>query len=244
MFLLLGVLLCLVPSAQVSALTLTGSLAPDASTIVGNQCPGYPDYRYLTTANNASVITSGYSPGFETAWNAVLPNEWDPAGWTLQFSDTPIPANLSISTYRAYDDSLSTGLGGAEIAVDWTPTADQQSLEWIQAIHTNRPKRSGAEWYLDVMRLRPELPPVYPFSYNDYHFYDKPGRYYESGEHIYWDAYLYLASVDRDAMCVTVYEGINWGFTIDCVAVPEPGNICVIIAGLAGIIIRAKIRQR
>lgn len=234
------VILCLNAPAKIHALTLSGNIAPEESVIIGDYCQDYPNYRYRTTAHTASVLTSGYNAGFETAWNTVLPGEWDPTGWTLQFSNNPLPASFYISTYHVYDDNLTTGLGGAEIRVDWNPTHEQQNLEWIQAIHTNRPRRDGSEWYLDVLRLRPELPPVYPYSYSDYHFYDKPGRYYESGEHVYWDAYLYLASVDRNLKHVIVYEGINWGFTIDCVAVPEPGGICVIFAGLAGIIISRK----
>lgn len=228
----------------VAALTISGNLSPAVPVVVRDQCPDCPDLTYITTATNAEVLSTGYNSGFQTAWNTILPGEWDSTGWTLSFSDTPIQAELNIATYHAYDDNSSTGLGGAEINISWTPTAGQQNLKWIQAIHTNRPRHESSEWYLDVLRLRKELPPVYPYSYSDYHFYDKPGRYFEPGEYIYWNAYLYLANVDRNTKSVVVYEGLSWGFTINCVTVPEPSSILIIITGLTGIITRKKALPR
>jgi hypothetical protein len=75
------------------------------------------------------------------------------------------------------------------------------------------------------------MPPAYLYSYADCHFYDKPGRACEQDQRVSWDAYLYLARIDRTAKSVTVYEGLHWGWTLDCVPVPEPASVISLASG-------------
>lgn len=217
-------------------LTLNGQLAPAPAAAVNSPCPEHSGYECRATAREASHLPTGGNTHFENAWNTVLPREWDPAGWTLNWSTEPLDAVLNITTYGAFnykpgDPQYGSFYAGAEIRIEWTPSADQQDLKWIQALHTNRTRYTGKQWYLDIATFTKDRPPVYPYQYADLRFYDKPSRWCEADQHIFWDAYLYLARVDRTAMSVTVYEGVCWGFTIDCLPVPEPSGLLAFAGG-------------
>jgi hypothetical protein len=217
------------------ALTLAGLVTPSPAAAVNDPCPEHPDHYCTATARGAEVLPVGSNASFLAAWNAVLPREWDPAPWTLSWSTEPLDATLNLTTYRAFnyepgDPEYGSFYAGAEIRVEWTPAAGQEDLRWIQAIHSNRARYSTTSYYLDISTLRPpqDQPPVYPYSFADHHFYDKPSRWCEADQHIFWDAYLYLVRVDRTAKAITVYEGLLWGYTVDCL-VPEPGGLLFLI---------------
>lgn len=237
--------------SPVSALTLAGLAAPSVPIAANTPCPQHPGYSSYSTALPAGLLPAGRNFDFESAWGVALPEGWNPALWTLQWSTTPLDAVLNITTHRAVnytpDDPLYNPAyyAGVEINIDWTPTAAQQNLKWIQAIHTNRP-RYTFERYLDILPLRPpaDQPPAYPYSYSDYHFYDKPRRVCEPDQHIFWSAYLYLADIDRVGRTVTIYEGVHWGYTLDCVPVPELPGVVVLIAGVGPVLVLLRARRR
>lgn len=218
------------------ALTLSGNLSPTLQTAVLDPCPDHPGYACCATASDIQLLSFGENLDFKAAWDTVIPSEWYPSAWTLQYATAPLDATLNLSTYRAFNVAQyqnGHSLAGAEIQVDWTPATGQQDLKWIQAIHTNASNRGSSQWYLDVLRLKKETPPVYPYSFSDYHFYDMPGRWCDPNQNIYWDAYLYLARVNRTTKVVTVYEGLSWGFTLNCEAVPEPGGLLVMLCPIS-----------
>jgi len=233
----------------VSALTLEGLVTPSIPVAANIPCPEHPGYNSYSTAATVEALSTGSNADFEAAWSTALPGEWNPALWTLQWSGVPLDATLNITAYQAINYTPDNPLysasyyAGAEINISWVPTASQQNLKWIQAIYTNRP-RYLVQRYMDIMTLRPpaDQPPAYPYSYTDYHFYDKPRRACEPDQHIFWNAYLYLASIDRSTKTVTVYEGLHWGYTIDCVPVPEPSGVIALLAGLG--VVTCGIRRR
>jgi len=234
-------------TSTAQALTLTGYTSPSIISAINTPCPEHPGYNCNATAYAATALASGQNLDFERAWNTVLPREWDPTGWTLQWATDPLNAVLNITTYQAYnyrpgDPQYGSFYAGAEIRVEWTPSPEQQDLKWIQALHTNRSRHPGTDWCLDIYTFTANQPPVYPYSYSDQRFYDKPSRWCESDQHLFWDAYLYLARVDRATKTATIYEGLNWGFTVDCL-VPEPSSLFVLACG-AGCILTALIRRK
>jgi hypothetical protein len=236
--------------SPVGALTLSGSVTPNPFAAVNDPCPEHPGYHCVATARQAEVLGTGPNAAFLAAWNTVLPREWDPAGWTLSWSTDPLDVALNLTTYQAFnykptDPEYGTFYAGAEIRIEWTPAPGIEDLRWVQAIHSNRARYSTTDYYLDVSTLRPpqDQPPVYPYSYADRRFYDKASRWCEADRHIFWDGYLYLARVDRAARAVAIYEGILWGYTIDCL-VPEPAGLLVVVAGAGTCFGFLKLRRR
>lgn len=225
------------------ALTLTGYTSPSVASVINTPCPEHPGHNCNATAHAATALASGQNLDFEQAWNTVLPGEWDPTGWTLQWAEDPLDAVLNITTYQAYNYGPGeSSSAGAEIRVEWTPSPGQEDLKWIQALHTNRSRHPGTDWCLDIYTFTANRPPVYPYAYSDRHFYDKPGRSCEADQPLFWDAYLYLATVDRTTKTATIYEGLYWGYTVDCL-VPEPSSLFVLACG-AGCMLTALVRRR
>ncbi len=225
------------------ALTLSGLVNPSPA-VADAAWPSDPAYMCRTTAYDAAVLSAGPNSDFETAWNTELDREWDPTGWMLSWAADPLDAVLDITTYEAfnYGPDYGSSYTGAEIRIDWTPTAEQQNLLWIQALHTNLSRHPGTEWYLDVYTFTKDQPPLYPYQYADQRFYDMPKRWCVPGEHVFWDAYLYLATVDRANKSAVVYEGLSWGFSVDYVPVPEPAGLTILAAALLAATIRRRHR--
>ena len=84
------------------------------------------------------------------------------------------------------------------------------------------------------------LPPLYPFSYPDGSFYDKPGRQCVDKSVVSWTGVVLLSTADFTNKKLTTYEGIIWGFDVACQPVPEPASILSIGLGLATIIVKRR----
>ena len=235
---LLAVALSIGLAAVADALTLTGNLTANPSVVVRNPCSENPGFACTVNAEDIQLLSAGSNQEFYTAWSTPIPGLWEPEDWTLTWAANPLDAMLNVSTYEAFnygpeDPEYGSLYAGAKLQIDWSPTPEQESLQWIQAIHTNRPRQVGPECYLDISNVAPNRPPVYPFSYADHHFYDNPSRICEPDEMVFWEAWLYLADVNRSANSVTIYEGVEWGFTVDCEPVPEPLGATVLLGQLA-----------
>lgn len=217
------------------AFQITGTTTP--APVDFAPCPVHPGCDCTDSASSLTYLPTGRNADFEAAWNAVLQGEWDPAGWTLSWSNDAIDAVLNATTYRAASHDSGAPDCGAELRIQWSPTSQQTDLRWIQALHTNRP-RSGKPWYLDIGTYTANRPPLYLYQYPDQHFYDYPTRNCEAGQDIFWEAYLYLARVDRTNKVATIYDGVQWGFDIECTAVPEPSGLIALIVGPALLVLR------
>ena len=216
------------------AITVTGHISPDPAVAVVNPCPQHPGYACNSTAVDVGTLTAGLNADFLAAWNTTLVGEWDPTRWTMQFSDQPLNVTLDVETYRAFNRG-PVNEAGAEIRVMWTPSADQMDLKWVQAIHSNVGRHGPIEYYLDFYTW----PPVYPYSYADLHFYDAPYRSCKPDAHSFWTADLYLARVNPWTRTATIYEGLSWGYTIDCLPVPEPSSIAALCLGLLVLVLHS-----
>lgn len=233
--LIAAIAICCTPAG---ALTLTGALTPAPAVVYDNPCPIHPGYACTTTAPDITHLPTGRNVEFETAFYQALPGEWDPTGWTLNWSTQAIDAVLNVTTYRAFAHGSGAPDAGAELRIQWTPTAEQSDLKWIQGLHTNRSRQGIADYTLDIYTFTANKPPLYPYQYTDHRFYDAPTRNCEVGQDIYWQGLLYLARVDRTNKIATIYEGLSWGFTIDCSAVPEPSSLIGLIVGSVCLLVR------
>lgn len=235
---MLGLAISLLPSAA-SAVTLTGMVSPNPAISIYADSPADPGYVTTVTAFTAQALSVGPNEAFERAWNTVAEG-WNPSGWTLNWATQSL-GTFEIDTYSAYT-RIADGRtsGGAEIRVYWNPTPDLTDLKWIQAMYD--PSRfPNNPYYLDVINSSINQPPIYPYQSADQYFYDKPYRWRVRDESFVWEACTYLARVDRVNKICTVYEGVYWGFSMDCVAVPEPASIAVLIFGICGC---ASLRRR
>jgi len=132
---------------------------------------------------------------------------------------------LNIDIYEAVDFSGIRGqcVMGAHLEATYTaPLVESPPrFRWIQIIITNDPATGRSSPYVDGFTID-----GYPFYYdetvfNKTHFEDWPSRECPCLGYTSWQAELYLAdwtfiSDDFTDRNVKVYEGIRWGFEIDC----------------------------
>lgn len=232
--------LCGVPAC---ALVIAGNTTPAPAQVTLVPCPTHAGFACTVSAPALAHLQNGRNAAFEAAWNTALPGEWNPDVWVLNWSTEAIDAVLNATTYRVFAHESGATDSGVELRIMWTPTAEQTDLRWIQALHTNRP-RSGQAYYLDIATYTAAKPPLYLYQYPDQRFYDKPTRNCEAGQSIFWNAYLYLARVDSLNKTATIYEGVQWGFGIDSVPVPEPSSLGAIAIGLFGALLTARRSRR
>ena len=193
------------------------------------------------------------------SWNATLAvgSKWNLVVGTLA-PETVLEFNVTL--YRAYVQEGGSGpgscsadphCGGAEIQVSYTPHGEgaptpitnSNSISAAnairaQSISTNQkrdPSLPGNP-YLDNAPGTPGAdlgPPAYPFQYDGTGgstasmLYDKPSR----DDYAVWTADAWLSTVDYASKTLTVYDGLEWGFTV---AAPLPATWTVMLTGLAG----------
>ena len=98
--------------------------------------------------------------------------------------------------------------------------------------------------YMDCTVAGNNDPPLYPFSYDDGSFYDKPGRQCVDKSTVSWLGIALISTADFNTKTLTTYEGFAWGFDVDCRPVPEPCSLLGAGAGLAWIVRRRRTTPR
>jgi hypothetical protein len=215
------------------AITITGQTSGSPAEVThDSQHLGIPSHPCIDTLNPinieplmapSSVTQSALDCQFSN-WNFTY-------DWAQSWN-----GNLNIDIYEAVDYSGSRGpcTMGAHLEATYTahPNELAPRFRWIQIIFTNDPAMDKISPYVDGFTSD-----GYPFYYdepvtNQALFEDWPSRECPCLGSTSWQAELYLADwtyglgdiTDRN---VTVYEGIRWGYQIDCsvspVTVPE-GN--------------------
>jgi hypothetical protein len=196
------------------------------------------------------VSTNPGFVNFEQAFNA-----WNPGGWTLDVDNLSAEATLTVTLYRAFVQQGAAACvadvlcGGAEIQVDYNyggnppfpigncgaspcaagTVADGQAV-WSQSILTNQKRNPSLPGnpYLDNAPGTPGAtlaPPAYPFQYQGSFLYDMPARDASAS----WLADAWISSIDYSDETLTVYDGVQWAFSV-----PEPASIGALGIGLAG----------
>jgi hypothetical protein len=232
-------LLLLLGSHAGAALTLSRTTPTGANPIPKDPCPDHAGAHCWVTASDLQVIRAGTNAGFEASLRTPLPGRWDPTGWTFT-AGASVNANANVVTYQAYN-----GCGSGEgVELEINRPAGSSHL-WVQVVQTNRSNWPGLTSYLDTTSdPNPTFqPPLYPWQGTAAgSFYDKPGRECELDQHITWNGYLYLADVSWINKTVTYYDGIFYGFTVDCV-LPEPGTGGVIVCGFGWLMLVRRTRS-
>jgi len=153
------------------------------------------------------------------------------------------------------------GAGGANICLTYQPQGEDPSgsiVRWLQVIRTNSPTAFGVTnganagggftLYIDNGWSGQSNPPTDPFYGADdddtstgFHgnsvaFSDAPFRGIAPG--IDWQAQAFVAIGSLSAKQLTIFDGVQWGFTI----VPEPGTFLLVAMG--GLLLGAGRRAR
>jgi len=188
-------------------------------------CPTECDECKVTAYNIQATAGTGADDDYTSAFDSWNDEPGDAKGWTLADGGA-LTGTFNVSTY---DAGFSGCLGGVKMRVSYVPGAGDPTgadVAWTQSIYTNS-KLPGAEApgspYLDIKTAATTHdPPAYPYQYDDDHFYDFPKRECpgECGGVTYWEGHAFLSEVDYPNKEVTVYQGINWGFNIECTTPP------------------------
>ena len=244
--------------------TITSAWANPIFTVAAGACPTAPA---VCTATNGVVTAGLFTPTLEMttstllndfqsafdSWNNPLPKAQQ---WTMAKKDLSDTATLTVSTYRAFvnEDGCGIRCGGAEIRIDYTPggAADPPGIKdptkigagdavWSQSVDTSAKLANSLPGnpYLDnpTNIANPDLgPPAYPFQYATSFFYDKPSR----NATAIWIGDAYITTANYTTRTLTVYDGVEWGFTVT--PVPEPSAL--LMAGLGALMLAIYKRRR
>jgi hypothetical protein len=168
--------------------------------------------------------------------------------WTLDTGTLSTEASFTVTTYRALVGQCPNGpCGGAEIRVAFNNAGDAPypisnvisigptNAVWSQSVLTNM-KLAGSQPgnpYIDSANGANGVlgPPAYPGQYDGINsitpasgFYDLSVRYPNAT----WLGDAFISTVDYTHDILTVYDGIEWGYTV----VPGP----VVGAGIPGLV--------
>ena len=222
--------------------------------IAPTACPNNPA---ACTATNGVVTAGLLTPDLITTPDTLLNDftaafkNWDTTGaWTLKEAQLSNTAILDITVYQAYVDQgpgCGVTCGGAEIDITYTPGAatDPPAITntsnirpgnavWSQAIDTNakRDPSLPGDPYLDNAPGTPNRnagPPAYPYQYVGSSFYDKPGR----DATAIWIGDAYISTINYRTKTITIYDGVEWGFTVT--PAPEPSTLAMFALGAVGL---------
>jgi hypothetical protein len=193
------------------------------------------------------------------SWNESV--EGGDGLWTLDMGTLSPEAALTVVKYLAYvGQGPCAGrpdCGGAQIQVGYSnggsaPNPISGCTEavtdlmqctsgsfpdgdavWSQSILTDK-KASGSQPgnpYLDYPQGFPGAsidPPAYPLQFNDSLLFDTSLRIAPAT----WLADAWLSTIDSATDTLTVYDGVQWGYTL---VLPEPSSIGLLMAGLAAL---------
>ena len=232
-----------------AAVTLTITDASPTWTASKQACCPAECPTCVVSADVPAIAAAGPDADYTAAFNSWNNEPGNAKGWTL-VSGGVLNGSFQISTYDAGFEGCA---GGVKVWIQYVrgegdPDPAAAGVGWSQAIDTNA-KLPGAAGpgnpYLDVLISDDEdiwPPPMYPYQYVGKPFYDFPKRGCPDCclAPTSWEGHAYLTEVDYTNKKLTIYEGVEWGFNIQCV--PEPLTMLGVFLGLAGL--GAYIRRR
>jgi hypothetical protein len=208
------------------AITITGqTTGVPAQSIHNSQHPDVLSHTCTDTLNPIDVEPlTGPSAVAQSALGREFSN-WD---WTYDWTQS-WNGILNIDIYESVDFFGLRGQCtlGAHLEATYTAPITELAprFRWIQIIITNDPATGKISPYVDGFTSD-----SYPFYYdepmiNQVRFEDWPSRECPCLGFTSWQAELYLADWTIDPGDITdhnvrVYEGIRWGFEIDCPVPP------------------------
>ncbi len=229
------------------ALALNIAVPAAAVTIMAEQtegmisvkkCAGLDGAKFkdCTTTKRVDAKTSldGKNADFAkafAAWNDALPMD---SKWTLSDGGALPGGDFTVlkNNFRIFAGGK---LGGyLAFQVDWSYKGnDKRDFVWTSGLYDNyvvKPPKLLEQAVYEIDNRGSKTSPAYPFQKEDRYFFDKPNGYWPNAS---FDAWTFLSKVDTAKRSLTVYEGINWGFSLNATPadVPEPATWLTLIAG-------------
>ncbi|MEX2113086.1 MAG: PEPxxWA-CTERM sorting domain-containing protein [Pirellulales bacterium] len=214
---------------------------------VASQSPAPPHAEAGSVAhifeNSITLATAAYYQAAWNAWNDAQPAE---AKWTLVDGGTLTDLALTVSIFDAYSNHTSHGVGGLEIQVDIDyDGADRDELVWSQGLYDNYLLDGSiiAPFYEMDVSTAPGVwtPPVYPFQYEDERFYDFPKGPFDGA---FFEADAFLSKVNYTTRTLTIFDGVEYGFYLYAIEVPEPATWALMLVGLVLVPLAARQRRQ
>lgn len=240
---LVGALLLAASLAQAVTITITD---PDKKLVATTPtCTGFFDslpYKDCTsTATLSTTSLSGDDAEFKKsfdAWNGGLAAD---KKWTIENGGALPGGELKVSTLQA---TVGNTIGGMEVRIYWTyDGADKSKFQWSQGLKDNYIIGTGGKItdpYHEMDNAGSKDSPLYPFQYDDRHFYDGPDGPMPNGS---FAARAFLSQVDTATRKLTLYEGVSYGFTLSATPVPEPSSLAMTLFSLV-VLMGARYRSR
>jgi hypothetical protein len=183
--------------------------------------------------NSITLASAAYFQAAWDAWNGTQPAN---AQWTLVDGGTLANLGLTVSVFDAESFHGSGHVGGVEIVVEIDYNgADRDDLVWSQGLYDNYTLGPGGgivpPFYEMDVSTNPAhwQPPAYPFQYEDEHFYDFPKAPFETG---FFEADAFLSKVDYNARTLTIFDGVEYGFYVYAIDVPEPSTWLLMVTAM------------
>lgn len=198
-------------------------------------CKGFFDgvsYKDCTsTAYLSTTSLSGNDAEFKKsfdAWNGALAAD---KRWTLENGGNLPGGELNVSTLHA---TVGNTIGGMEVRIYWSyDGADKSKFQWAQGLKDNFILGAGGKItdpFYEMDNAGSKDSPLYPFQYDDRHFYDGPDGPMPNGS---FAARAFLSQVDAEKRVLKLYEGVSYGFTLSATPVPEPSSMALALLSLA-----------
>ncbi len=194
-----------------------------------------------TTAFCSSTAQNKSSLLYSSAWEDFKSTH---AGWT-NVDGGALEGTITIDKFTPYSSCPDNQ--GVEISASFRPMGhDPVDWRWSQGLFATPtnvahggpvPDRKS---YMDCNIPGNNEPPLYPFSYPDGHFYDKPGRQCVDSSTVSWVAVALISSANFNTKTLTTYEGFAWGFDVECRPVPEPMSLFVTSLAIGAVMTRRR----
>lgn len=205
---------------------------------------------YIKTGDGAvrSNTADIFSKGFK-AWNDAQPGD---KKWTLA-DGGDLEGDIEVNLFRTYNDC--PGFAGVEVRALFKPkTPGNVWWKWSQALNDNyggpAPAHDAtppaAVYEMDVATGKTNDPPLYPFSYDDGRFYDKPGAVCLHNQTVFFHAVCLISTADYVNRKLTTYRGFEYGWDYTCThqAVPEPSAMAALGIGGLGLLRARRARKQ
>ncbi len=203
---------------------------------------------YVDTTKSLTGNDPDFKKGF-VDWNARQKDKW-----TLEDGGALPGGTFEIADFYAI---AQDDFGGMKLRLNWTydpplgtpPELMRSNFSWTQGISTNYDPKHP--FRLDVMSRDkclgkivglPEIncndAPAYPFSYDNGLFSDTPRGAWPNDS---FSAFFFVSHIDRVQRKLTIFEGVNYGYTLAASSIPEPSFWYLMLSGfgLVGASLRA-----